>query len=421
MSTTPHRLLTIALCAAGAASIHPVPLCNAMPSGAQTQPAAVPGTAARRIGAIKAINGTAITLTPDSGPDINVTVLATAHIVRIPPGEKDLKNATPIQFQDLQVGDRILVGGKASDDNLSLAASSVVAMKRSDLEARHQQDLQDWQKRGVGGLVSAVDAAAGTVTVSVAGFAGKKNIVIHSSSTTVIRRYAPDSVRFDDAKPSTLQEVRPGDQVRARGDRSTEGADLTADEIVSGSFRNVAGTVNSVDATSSTLSVQDLLSKKTVLVKVTADSQLRHLSPEMAQRIAVRLKGTATGGTAAASGAASSPVSGQTTAPGQTASPAAGGTVEGGMGPRGNGMGGRSGGAPDFQQMLSRLPASSFADLHKGDAVILVSTEGTAGVGTAIQLVSGVEPILQAAPNAGQAMMLAPWSLGGPSADAGGP
>jgi hypothetical protein len=421
MSTTPNRLLTITLCAASAASIHLVPLCNAMPSGAQTQPAAVPGTATRRIGAIKAINGTAITLTPESGPDINVTVLATARIVRIPPGEKDLKNATPIQLQDLQVGDRILVGGKASDDNLSFVATSVVAMKRSDLEARHQQDLQDWQKRGVGGLVSAVDVAAGTVTISVASFAGKKNIVIHASKTTVIRRYAPDSVRFDDAKPSTLQEVHPGDQVRARGDRSTEGGDLTADEIVSGSFRNVAGTVNSVDASSSTLSVQDLLSKKTVLVKVTADSQLRHLSPEMARRIAMRLKGTATGGTAAASGAASSPVSGQTTAPGQTASPAAGGTVEGGMGPTGNGMGGRSGGAPDFQQMLSRLPASSFADLHKGDAVILVSTEGTAGVGTAIQLVSGVEPILQAAPNAGQAMMLAPWSLGGPSADAGGP
>jgi hypothetical protein len=91
------------------------------------------------------------------------------------------------------------------------------------------------------------------------------------------------------------------------------------------------------------------------------------------------------------------------------------------MGARGNGMGGRSGGAPDFQQMLSHIPASSLADLHKGDAVVLVSTEGTAGIGTAIQLVSGVEPILQAAPNAGQAMMLAPWSLGGPPGDVGGP
>lgn len=423
MNATTSRLLPIALCAASAASVHSIPYCEAMPSGVQAQQAATAGAVARRIGAIKAINGAAITLTPDSGPDINVTVQPTARIVRIPPGEKDLKNATAIQLQDLQVGDRILVGGKASDDNLSLVAASVVAMKKSDLETKHQQDLQDWQKRGVGGLVSAVDPAAGTVTISVASFAGKKNIVIHSSSKTVIRRYAPDSVKFDDAKPGTLQDVHPGDQARARGDRNADGTEVTADEIVSGSFRNVAGTVNSVDASSSTLSVQDVLSKKTVLIKVTADSQLRHLPPEMAQRIAMRLKGGAAGGTA---GAASTP-SGQTapsqTPPSQTAgpTPSFGGTAEGGTGARGNGVGGRSGGAPDFQQILSHLPASSLADLHKGDAVVLVSTEGSAGVGTAIQLVSGVEPILQAAPNAGQAMMLAPWSLGGPSADAGGP
>src|SRR5208282_6653249 len=132
------------------------------------------------------INGTVITLTPDSGPDLSVALQATTRILRIAPGEKDLKNATPIQLQDLQIGDRILVVGKASDDNLSLVASTVVVMKRSDLEAHHQQDLQDWQKRGVGGLVGAVDPAAGTVTISVAGFAGKKNIVIHASKTTVI-------------------------------------------------------------------------------------------------------------------------------------------------------------------------------------------------------------------------------------------
>jgi hypothetical protein len=79
------------------------------------------------------------------------------------------------------------------------------------------------------------------------------------------------------------------------------------------------------------------------------------------------------------------------------------------------------GGAPDFQQMLNRMPAVTIADLHKGDAVLIVTTQGTAtGGGTAITLLSGVEPILQAAPNGSQAMMLAPWSLGGaPTGDAG--
>jgi hypothetical protein len=414
LSAIAKRLVRIALCAASAASIH-LPVCVGLPSGQQTPDTAGPRVVAKRIGAIKAINGTEITLTSDSGPDVKIAVQPATQIVRFAPGETNLNNATPTPLQDLQVGDRIRVTGWAVDDNLPLPAAKIVVMKRSDLEVRRQLDLQDWQKRGVGGLVSAVDAAAGTVTISVVSFSGKKEIVVRSFKNTVIRRYAPDSVKFDDAKPSALREIHLGDQVRARGNRNADGTELAADEIVSGSFRNVAGTVNSVDASASTLSVQDLLSKKTVLVKVTADSQLRHLPPEMAQRIALRLKGMTAGATA--SGAAPGPGSGQTANP--ASAPA--GMPEGGISPRGNGMSGRSGSAPDFQQMLSRMPAASLTDLHKGDAVMLVSTESTTGTGTAIKLLSGVEPILQAAPNAGPAMMLAPWSLGVPSPDAGGP
>jgi hypothetical protein len=71
--------------------------------------------------------------------------------------------------------------------------------------------------------------------------------------------------------------------------------------------------------------------------------------------------------------------------------------------------------------MLSRAPAAALTDLHKGDAVIILSTEGTAGVGTVITLVSGVDPILQAAPSASSAALLTPWSMSAPSGDAGGP
>jgi len=418
MNATSRRILAVALCAASGAGLCLVPSGHAMPTGQQTQ-AAGASAASRRVGAVKAINGTVITLTPDSGPDLSITVQAATRILRIAPGEKDLKNATPIQLQDLQVGDRVLVAGKASDDNLSLAASTVVVMKHSDLEARHQQDLQDWQKRGVDGLAKAVDPAAGTVTISVR----SKDVVIHTSSATVIRRYAPDSVKFDDAKPGTLQQIHPGDQVRARGDRSADGSELTAEEILSGSFPGIAGTVNSVDASSSTLSVHDLLTNKTVVIKITPDSQLRHLPPEMAQMIAMRLKGGAAG---AANGAARSPGSAAnvpalnngSAASGQVARPAS----PSGAGAGANGGGsGRPGGAPDIQRMLSHAPAAALTDLHKGDAVIILSTEGTAGVGTVITLVSGVEPILQAAPSASSAALLTPWSMSAPSGDAGGP
>jgi hypothetical protein len=412
MHANTYRFLAITLCAASAVGVRLLPSCHAMShamsAGPQALQAAGTSAATRRIGAIKAINGAVVTLTPDTGPDISFTVQATTRILRIAPGEKDLKNATPIQLQDLQVGDRILVAGKASDDNLSLAASTVVVMTHSDLEARHQQDLQDWQKRGVDGLAKAVDPAAGTVTISLR----SKDVVIHTTSNTVIRRYAPDSVKFDDAKAGTLQQVHPGDQVRARGNRSADGGELAADEIVSGSFPGIAGTVDSSDASSSTLSVHDLLSKKTVVIKITPDSQLRHLTPDMAQMIAARLKG-------AAAGAAPSPASGSGSATnGQAANP---GSAPGAMAAGGAGANGRPGGTPDVQRLLSRAPATTLADLHKGDAVIILSTEGTAGVGTVITLVSGVEPILQAAPGASSAAMLTPWSMSAPSGDAGGP
>ncbi len=398
MKAASNGFLVIAFCAAAAISLVAIGHAVSISAPVQEAPAAV----SRRIGVVKAINGTGITLTPDCGPDLNITVQPATRIVRIAPGEKNLKNATPIQLQDIQVGDRVLVGGKLSDDNVSLLASSVVVMKRSDLEAKHQEDLQDWQKRGVDGLATAVDAAAGTVTISARG----KVVVLRTSGNTVIRRYAPDSVKFDDAKPSTLQEIHPGDQVRARGDRSADGAELTANEIVSGTFPNIAGTINSIDTSSSTLNVHDLLTKKNMVIKITPDSELHKLPPEMAQMMAKRFKGAASAAMASASNGSTSVTSDHN---------ARSSGAPGGPGPRG-------GGAPDLQRLINRAPPTSLADLHKGDAVVVLSTEGTAdGAGTAIELVSGVEPILQAAPNAGQAMMLAPWSLGAPAADAAGP
>jgi hypothetical protein len=404
-------IVTILSSVMGVAGLNSSPASYAWAAG-QAHDATQPAVA-RRIGAIKAINGSAITLTPDSGPEVAVTVQPNARLLRIAPGEKDLKNATPVQLQDLKVGDRVRVRGQAGADATSIAALEIIVISHSDLEARHEQERQDWQKRGLGGLVSAVDPATGTVTISVTSLAGKKDIALHTSKTTVFRRYAPDSVKFDDAKPSTLLEVQPGDQLRARGDRNADGSELAAEEIVTGTFRNIAGTVNSVDASSGTLSVQDLLSKKAMQVKITADSQLHKLPLEMAQRIAARLKGAMPPGMPGAAGSSNSG-SASSAGNGQQS-----GAASGGMSAGGGGM--RQGGAPDFQQMLSRMPAVTLADLHKGDAVLIVTTQGTAaGGGTAITLLSGVEPILQAAPTGSQAMMLAPWSLGGaPSGDAG--
>src|SRR5579863_976724 len=270
------------------------------------QDAAQPAIA-KRIGAIKAIKGNAITLAPDSGSDVAVTVQPNARILRLAPGDKDLKSATPIQLQDLQVGDSIRARGQASDDGKSIAALEIVVFPRAAVQAVSDQVRQDWQKRGIGGLVSAVDPAAGTVTISISSFGGKKVVVVHTSKSTIIRRYAPDSVKSEDAKLVTLQEVKVDDQLRARGDRSADGSELAAEEIFTGIFPQFSALIKSVDASTGVLSVQDLGTKKTVQLKIMADSQLHKIPEEMAHRFAMRIKAALPPGTPGA-GAACPPV-----------------------------------------------------------------------------------------------------------------
>ena len=196
--------------------------------------------------------------------------------------------------------------------------------------------------------------------------------------------------------------------------------EISAEEIVSGTFRNIAGTIDSVDASSSTLSVHDLLSKKNSAGQNDAGFAASTIAARDGATDCCAVEGSGAGATQVqVRGCAGS---GRLPAPARklASSVARGARPRVGLAPAGSGAGGRSGGAPDFQQMLGRMPAATLADLHKGDAVIIVSTEGTAGAGTVITLVSGVEPILQAAPGAGRPYAYA-LEPGAPAGDAGGP
>ncbi len=402
-------------------------LAAAVPSGAdlplKAQQPAQQSAIAKEVGAIKKIDGSTITLTADNGRDFTVSVQGPTKILRIEPGQTDLKSATPIQLANLQAGDRILVQGKASADGKTIGAIRIVAMKHADVEAKNEREREDWDKRSVGGLVTSVDPSTGTVSISVAALGGSKTTAVHTTNKTAFRRYAPDSVKFDDAKPSALDQIKPGNQLRALGTRSADGTELAADQIVSGAFRNIAGTIISVDAASNSMTVMDLIAKKPVVVKITSQSQLRKLAPEIAQRIAFRLRGAGAAGGAAA-GSSPGPGSGAGSPGGSGGAPSAGGQ-NGGFS-RAGGAGGAPGGAgtggarADLQQILNRMPAASISDFQKGDAVMVVSTEGTDSGGvTAITLVGGVDAILAAAPSGSQAMTLSPWSLGTGSIEAG--
>jgi len=390
---------------------------------AQGKPASAAGDTqiAKAVGTIKSIEADSITVAAESAGEgeISARLTNSTKILRVPPGEKDLKNATALQSQDLQIGDRVLVRGQASTagDKHSIVALSVIVMKQADVAAKQQRDREDWQKRGVGGLVTNVDAATGTITISSSEMGANRSIAVHITKDTILRRYAPGSVRFDDAKPAPASQVmariKAGDQLRARGTRSADGSEVSADEVVSGAFRNIAGTIQAIDPASNTMTVQDAIGKSAVVVKVTSDSQMKKLPAEMAQRIAMRLKSTAgtNGDQPGANGQSygnsvkdqgGAPEAGRARTSKSTEGQAAG--VPGG-GQSGNGP-------PDLQRMLSRLPNRTLADLQKGDAVMIVSTEGTdSGPVTAITLLGGVDAILTASPNQSASTLLSPWSL----------
>jgi len=391
------------ICLSLGAGIAPVSQA-APPQAAQT-----PAATAKPVGTIKSISGNTITLTTDAGSDVTVSLQDTTKLLRVAPGQKDLKDAAPIQLQDLQPGDRILVLGKLADDGKSVLARSVVAMKQADLAAKQAHEREEWQRHGTGGLVSTVDAATNTVTISLPVVGEKKSVAIHLSNSTILRRYAPDSIKFDDAKPAPLDQIKPGDQLRARGTRNADGSELAADEVVSGSFRNIAGTISAVDASANTLTVQDLATSKPVTIKITSDTQLRKLPAQMAQGIAMRLKGTTPDAPPQAAANSSAPAAPASKPDG---SPGAGSPGASGPGGAGRPGGGARGG--DFQQALLRMPAATLADLQKGDAVMIVATAGGSnGIPTAITLLGGVEPILDASPKSSASTILSPWTMSG--------
>lgn len=357
------------------------------------------------LGTIKSIAEDTLTLTTDSGAELKIQLPADIKAVRVPPGAKDLKEATQIQVSDLQAGDRILVRTKPGADGTSLVASSIVAMSKSDIVAKQQKEREEWQRHGIGGLVSSVDTAQDTVTIKTLGASGPRDIIVHIANNTILRRYAPGSVNFDEARVAPLSDIKAADQLRARGTRSADGNEFAADEVVSGSFRNIAGLVTSVDASAGTLTVNDIATKKPVQLKVTAESQMRKLPERVAQGIAMRLKGAVPG---ANGGAASAPGQPSGTLPAKPNASEGAASNTGNAPPNGPP---RNGGG-DMQQMLTRLPASPLSDFQKGDAVMIVATSGQGdGPATVITLLGGVEPILQASSQGQAASILSPWSL----------
>jgi Cu/Ag efflux protein CusF len=381
-------------------------------AGAQTAPPPLKSL----IGEVTAVDASAkqIKVKADDGALYTINLGDATSYLRIPPGEKDLKKATKIALADIAVGDRVLARGVLTEETKSVAARTVVDMTKADLAQKHDRDRAEWQKRGISGTVTAVNADTKEITINT--HARDSKPVVIDASSAGLRRYAADSVRFSDAKPSTFAELQVGNTVRALGDKNEDGTRFKAEELVSGSFETIAATVVSVNAATGELVVMDLKTKKPVTIQTNPNTMLRKLDERIAGFMARRMHPDAAAGSGAAgangagNGAGARPPQAQSGAP--TAAGAADGSRTGEPGGGGQRPGGPGGGF-DIQQMLERSPQLNLADLKKGDALIISSSKAADGSSmTAFSLVAGVEPFLAAAPRTAGQVDLGAWSIG---------
>ncbi len=374
------------------------------------------------VGTVSAADAAARTLTikADDGTETKVVVAAGARVAQIPPGETSLQNAKPAELSAVTPGDRVLARGAVADSVLT--ANLVVLMSKTDIAKKQQQEQQLWATKGISGIVTAVDAATRTVTVNSRGTEGVKSVKIQIAEKASVKRYAEGSVKYADAKASSLAEIEVNDQVRALGTRSEDGASYAAEQVISGAFRNMAVTVRSVNAAEGWMEVTDLDTKKPVVVRLSKETNLKKLPDMAAQMMAMAMNGGFAGMRGPGGGAGAPAGAGMGMRPGAGA-PAAGGPPAGGApgGGPGGGPGGMRRGGDMMGAVIDRSPAIQLTDLKKDDPLILsVSKTKEANKVVAITVLAGVEPILATPANGSRAMQLGTWNLDGGAGMMGG-
>jgi hypothetical protein len=336
-----------------------------------------------------------------TGTAYAVSLENTRTLLKVQPGAKDLKAAARITANDLAVGDRVDIRGyKADEAGTSIAAASVILMSARELQQARQAEMNDWRQRGIAGTVTSIDAAGQKLNISVRTAEGPQSLVIDVPSSAQLTRYSPDSPKAP--VPSKLADIQPGDQVRVLGNKTSDGSAITAEKLYSGSFRTVAGTINSISADGNEITVTDLQTKQPVHVVLTADSAIRKLPPQIAMMLARRLNPRFRSPESAA-GSSNAPA-------GNPPLGAKAGEAGAGSSPGGNGAPAVRNG--DVSQMIERLPKIAVADLKSGDAVVV---SGAAGVDksqlVATNIIAGVEPIFESAPPRQGRSLGGDWNL----------
>jgi hypothetical protein len=233
----------------------------------------------------------------------------------------------------------------------------VIVMSKSEVAEKHERDRAAWLKRGVVGVVTALNPEKKEITLRTSSGAGSNAVITAAAAEGgTFLRYAPGSVRFRDAKLSSFAELKVGDQLRALGEKSADGTRYVAEEVVSGTFRTTGGKITAVDPATGEVKITDAQTQKPLTVIVIQDSMLRRLSPELVKSLQQNSSRPST--------------------------PDASGAQQGNQG--------------DLQDRVEKSAVITLADLKPGDAILVSSITGADPSRiTAVLIAAGVEEIVK--------------------------
>lgn len=351
-------------------------------------------------GEVTAVSDKKIVLKQQDGSVIEVQLTANTEFKRVPPETPGLKNAVASNLSEIGAGDKIVASGIMADDKKSIPARSVYLMTKADFVKKASSETQAWQTRGISGRVVSLNPNTQEFTIKPPGIGATQNIVVSSKDGVAYRRYAPNSVKYDESKPSSFSDLKVGDQIRALGDKSEDGTTFKAEQILSGAFKTVGGTITAIDTAKNEITIKELQTNKLITIAVNENSTLKMFPEQMAATMAMRMSGTGGGvQPPQSSGQGGSAV--VMRPPQQPGNQAGNGQTEGarsGMGQGGRGMGGGF----NVNDMFDRFPNIALADLKVGDSIAASSSSGAdAAKLTAIKLISGVEPFFKIAQMSG--------------------
>lgn len=292
-----------------------------------------------------------ISIKTDQNTTLAIKVNDTTVCLRVPAGAQSLDKATPISFDDIANGDRILARGSKAQDEF--AALRIVVLSKEDVSKKRERDLEQWRTRGIAGVVKALNPSTNEINVELRGTTPASLIAINAGGSQ-FRRYTTAAINFEDTKQSSFGEMAVGDQLRALGDKSADGKSFKAEAVVSGSFKTIGATLTAVDLQNNQISATTLDQKKPIQITTLRESSVRRIPATMVPAIAQKARANNQSG--------------------------------------------------EVQQMIEALPVVALSDLKAGDVVSITGIrEKDDAHMTAIKLVAGIDAVLRAmAPQPGR-------------------